>query len=60
MRTPTYEEILADPDAVLMSIERAARAARAEAVQQIIVAPVKQLFDRMGEKPGQVLQPHSA
>jgi hypothetical protein len=59
MRTPTYDEYLADPDAILASVDRAARAERAEAVQQFIVAPLTRLWVRMTQKPAQRLQPQS-
>ena len=60
MRTPTYEDYLADPTAFLESSERAARAARAEAVHEFIVAPLKRLWKRMAQKPAQQLQTQSA
>lgn len=46
MKTPTYEDYLANPSAVLEQVERQARRERAEAVHQLIVVPLKQLFQR--------------
>ncbi len=60
MTTPTYEDYLANPTAFLASSERAARAARAEAVHEFIVAPLKRLWMRTTRKPAQHLQPQSA
>jgi hypothetical protein len=60
MRTPTYEEFLANPDAILASAERAARAERAEAVHRFIVAPVQRAWKRVTQKPAQNLQTQSA
>ncbi len=59
MRTPTYDEYLANPDAVLASVDQAARAERAEAVQLFIVAPLERLWKRTARKPAQHLQPQS-
>ncbi len=59
MRTPTYDDYLANPDAVLASVEQAARAERAEAIQHFIVAPLKRMWMRTTQKPAQQLQPQS-
>ena len=60
MRMPTYDEYLANPDAVLASVDQAARAERAEAVQLFIVAPLKRMWTRTAQKPAQQLQTQSA
>jgi hypothetical protein len=60
MRTPTYDEYLANPDAILASVEQAARAERAEAIQHFIVAPLKRMWKRMAQTPAQRLQTQSA
>ncbi len=57
MRTPTYQDYLADPTAFLASSERAARAARATAVHEFIVAPRKRMLKRTAQKRAQQLQP---
>jgi hypothetical protein len=41
MKTPTYEEFLANPGAVIEQVHRAARRERAEAVDELIVQPLK-------------------
>jgi len=46
MKTPTYEDFLADPDAVMEQWERAARRERAQAVHQFLIAPLMQMFER--------------
>lgn len=45
MKTPTYKEYLADPK-IREQIERECRRARSEAIQQLIVMPVRALFRR--------------
>jgi hypothetical protein len=55
MKTPTYEECSANPSAVLEQVERRARRQRAEALHQLIVVPLKQLF-----KSAPNLQPRTA
>ena len=59
MRTPTYQDYLANPTAFLAANERAARAARAAAVHELVVAPLKRLWMRTTQKPAQHLQPQS-
>jgi ABC-type transporter lipoprotein component MlaA len=51
MRTPTYDDYLADPIAFMDSAERAARAARAEVVDELIIKPIEQAFQRMAPQP---------
>lgn len=59
MRTPTYQDYLANPTAFLASSERAARAARSAAVHEFIVALLKRLWMRTTQKPTQHLEPQS-
>ena len=54
MKTPTYEEYLANPSAVMEQVHRQARRERAEAVRECIVALVR-LFKRAPN-----LQPRTA
>ena len=46
MKTPTYEDYLANPAAVVEQVEREAHRARAAAVHEFIVAPLMRLFQR--------------
>ena len=46
MKTPTYQDYLANPAAVMEQVERQARRERAAAVRQFIVAPLMRLFKR--------------
>jgi hypothetical protein len=46
MKTPTYQDYLANPSAVLEQVHREARRARAEAVHYFIVAPLVRFFKR--------------
>lgn len=59
MEMPTYEEFISNPQ-VLVAIEKAARGARAEAVHQFIVAPLKQLFKRVARTPAHGLKTRAA
>lgn len=59
MEMPTYEELISNPE-VLAATEKAACEARAEAVHQFIVAPLKRLVERMTRKPAPRLQPRCA
>jgi hypothetical protein len=60
MRTPTYEEFLANPDAVLEAVEQAARRERAQAVHDFIVVPLKRMSTCISQKQEQRLQTESA
>jgi hypothetical protein len=60
MKTPTYQDYLANPIAVREQVERYARRARAESVHRFIVAPLIGLFKRRPLKPALRLQPRSA
>jgi hypothetical protein len=60
MNRPTYQDYLADPSAVLEQVGRAARRERVEAVHQLIIVPLKQIFKRALSKPAQVFQSHFA
>jgi hypothetical protein len=46
MKTPTYQDYLANPAAVMEQLERTARRERAAAVHELIVAPLMRLFKR--------------
>jgi len=60
MKTPTYEDYLANPAAVREQVERQARRERAEAVYRFFIAPLIRLFMRTPSKPALRLQPRSA
>jgi hypothetical protein len=47
----SYTEYLADPDAVLQQVRRDARRERAEVVHELIVAPLKRMFQRLRAQP---------
>jgi hypothetical protein len=59
MRTPTYQDYLDNPS-IRVTIERAARAERAEAVHRSLLAPLKRLWNRAVQKPSQRLQTQPA
>jgi len=46
MKTPTYQDYLANPAEVMKQVEREARRERAIAVRELIVAPLMRLFKR--------------
>ena len=46
MNTPTYEQYLASPSAVLERVGREARRERAQVVRELIVIPLTRLFKR--------------
>lgn len=56
MKTPTYQDYLANPTAVLEQVERQARRERAEAVHDFIVAPLMRLCERALTQPAQIRQ----
>jgi hypothetical protein len=60
MKTPTYQDYLANPTAVLERVERQARRERAEAVHDFIVAPLLGLFKRALAQPAQIPQTRTA
>jgi hypothetical protein len=54
------EQYLADREAVLQQLERAARRERAEVVHQIFVAPLLRLLKPKTWKPARALQTQAA
>lgn len=60
MKTPTYQDYLANPSAVLERVERQARRERAEAVHDFIVAPLMRLCKRALVQPAQLPQTRTA
>ena len=54
MKTLTYEDYLANPEAVKQQVYREARRERAEVVHRLIVAPLAQLFKRPAAKPAPI------
>jgi len=57
MENLTYQAYLANPE-IRVQIESEVRGARAEAVQQFIVAPVVRMFNRMFQR-AQQRSPHA-
>lgn len=60
MKTPTYQDFLADPSAVLEQVNRAARRERADAMHHFLFAPLTRLFKRALPKRAQLLQTRTA
>lgn len=53
MENLTYKAYLANPE-IRVQIDREVRRARAEAVQQFIVAPVARMFSRMFQRAAEI------